>query len=109
MKLDAPAAWYATGEARSLADNIAAWQRPSGGWTKGGDYRRAPRSGDDHHDDWSAGTFDNDSTITELRFLALVLAAGETEPAAAAWRASFLRGLAYVFAAQYPNGGFPHI
>jgi PelA/Pel-15E family pectate lyase len=109
LRLDAPAAWYASAEARAFADNIVAWQRPSGGWTKGGDYRRTPRPEDDHHDNWSAGTFDNDSTITELRFLALVFTAGETEPAAAAWRASFLRGLDYVFASQYPNGGFPQI
>jgi len=109
LRLDAPAAWYASAEARLLADNIAAWQRPSGGWTKGGDYRRTPRPEDDHHDAWSAGTFDNDSTIKELRFLALVLTAGEAESSAAAWRASFLRGLDYLFAAQYPNGGFPQI
>jgi PelA/Pel-15E family pectate lyase len=25
------------------------------------------------------------------------------------WRATFLRGLRYIFAAQYPNGGFPQI
>src|SRR6478735_5933893 len=109
LRLDSPAPWYASAEARLLADNITTWQRPSGGWTKGGDYRRAPQPEDDHHDDWSAGTFDNDSTITELRFLALVFTAGPTEPSAATWRASFLRGLDYLFAAQYPNGGFPQI
>jgi PelA/Pel-15E family pectate lyase len=109
LQLDAPAAWYATAEARSLADNVTAWQRPAGGWTKGGDYHRVPRAEDDHHDDWSAGTFDNDSTISELRFLALVIAAVKAEPAADGWRASFLRGLDYLFAAQYPNGGFPQI
>jgi len=109
LKLNAPAAWYASAEARSLADNIALWQRPSGGWTKGGVYTRPPQSDDDHHDDWSSGTFDNDSTIYELRFLTLVITAGNAEPQAAAWRASFLRGLDYIFAAQYPNGGFPQI
>lgn len=109
LKLNADAAWYAAAEARSLADGIAAWQRPSGGWTKGGIYTRAPKPEDDHHDGWSAGTFDNDSTIYELRFLALVISAGEKEPRAASWRDSFVRGLDYIFAAQYPNGGFPQI
>lgn len=109
LKLDAPAAWYASAEARSLADQIVAWQRPSGGWTKGGVYTRAPQPSDDHHDGWSAGTFDNDSTIYEMRFLALAITAGEKESRAAAWRDSFLRGLDYIFAAQYPNGGFPQI
>jgi hypothetical protein len=109
LQLNAEPAWYASPEARSIADHIALWQRPSGGWTKGGDYTRAPRAGDDHHNGWSAGTFDNDSTIYELRFLALVNQAGESEPRAARWRESFIRGLDYVFAAQYPNGGFPQI
>jgi PelA/Pel-15E family pectate lyase len=109
LRLDAPAGWYASAEARTLADGIVAWQRPSGGWTKGGDYTRAPRADDDHHDGWSAGTFDNDSTIHELRFLALAIQAADGEPRAAAWGASFLLGLDYLFAAQYPNGGFPQI
>lgn len=109
LRLDAAPAWYASAEARSLADHIVAWQRPSGGWTKGGIYTRDPAPADDHHDGWSAGTFDNDSTIYELRFLALVANAAGDDPRAKAWRESFGRGLNYVFAAQYPNGGFPQI
>ena len=109
LNLKAAAAWYASAEARSIADYIVAWQRPSGGWTKGGVYTRAPQAADDHHDGWSAGTFDNDSTIYELRFLALVIHAGGGEPAATAWRASFVHGVGYIFAAQYPNGGWPQI
>ncbi len=108
LKLNAAPAWYASAEARSIADYITAWQRPSGGWTKGGIYTRAPQPADDHHDGWSAGTFDNDSTIYELRFLALVISAADGAPSTA-WRESFARGLAYIFAAQYPHGGFPQI
>jgi PelA/Pel-15E family pectate lyase len=109
LNLNAAPAWYATAEARALADQIAAWQRPAGGWTKGGVYTRAPQAADDHHDDWSAGTFDNDSTISELRFLAQVIHVADTDPRAAAWHQSFARGLAYIFTAQYPHGGFPQI
>lgn len=109
LNLKAAPAWYASAEARGIAGYIVAWQRPSGGWTKGGDYTRAPQPADDHHDGWSAGTFDNDSTIYELRFLARVIHAGANEPAAAAWRDAFARGLGYIFAAQYPNGGWPQI
>jgi PelA/Pel-15E family pectate lyase len=108
LQLNAAPAWYASAEARTLADGIVAWQRPSGGWTKGGVYTRAPTAEDDHHDGWSAGTFDNDSTVYELRFLALVIQAAGAE-ARATWRDSFVRGLDYIFAAQYPNGGFPQI
>ena len=109
LRLNAARAWYGSAEARALADHIAAWQRPSGGWTKGGVYTRDPLPSDDHHDGWSAGTFDNDSTIYELRFLALVLTAAADDPGAVGWRRAFDRGLAYIFNAQYPNGGFPQI
>lgn len=113
LRLDSRDAWYATAEARSLADHIVAWQTPVGAWAKGGDYQREPKPEDNHHDEFSGGTYDNDSTITELRFLARVIhaAAGPTDTAAPVerWRASFLRGLAYIFDSQYPNGGFPQI
>jgi len=109
VKLHAPAAWHATEEARTVADHVAQWQRPSGGWVKSGDYTRESTPADDHHDAWSNGTFDNDATLYEMRFLALVAQAGGDGARVTAWRASFLRGLDYLFAAQYPNGGFPQI
>ncbi len=111
VRLGAPAAWYASEEARVIADRVANWQVATGGWVKTGDYSRERKPEDDLHDAWSFGTFDNDSTIYELRFLALVLTANPAAPAerASAWRESFLRGLDYIFAAQYPNGGFPQV
>lgn len=112
VRLGAPAAWYASEEARAIADRVVNWQTPTGGWVKTGDYSRRREPKDDHHDAWSFGTFDNDSTIYELRYLALVSTAAESSvPAArvAAWRDGFFRGLDYVLAAQYPNGGFPQI
>jgi PelA/Pel-15E family pectate lyase len=114
VKLHESAAWYAKEEARLVADRVVNWQLATGGWTKSGDYTRNRQASDDHHDAWSCGTFDNDSTIYEMRYLALVItAAGEDAAVAAprtrAWRAGFARGLDYVLAAQYPNGGFPQI
>ena len=109
VRLNNPAAWYASEEARTIADKVVKWQRPTGGWVKSGDYSRDPLPADDHHDAWSNGTFDNDSTLYEMRFLAMVAQAGGADPRVASWRESFLRGLNYVFAAQYPNGGFPQI
>ncbi len=109
IRLDAPAAWYAREEARAIADRVTEWQTPAGGWTKGGDYTRSPGAGDDHQDDWSAGTFDNNSTIYELRYLVRVAQAADDGTRARRWRDSFLRGLTYIFAAHYPNGGFPQI
>ena len=112
VRLDAPAAWYATEEARKIADHVVNWQTIVGFWTKNGDYSRDRRPEDDHHDAWSAGTFDNDSTIYEMRFLALVNAAAPAEadtPRTDAWRMSFLQGAIHLLQAQYPNGGFPQI
>lgn len=111
VRLGAPATWYASEEARTIADRVVNWQTVVGGWVKTGDYTRNREPKDDHKDAWSSGTFDNDSTIYELRFLALVLtAAGRDDTARAqAWQDSFMRGLDFVLAAQYPNGGFPQV
>jgi PelA/Pel-15E family pectate lyase len=109
VTLNARAEWYATEEARMVADFVVNWQTVVGGWSKTGDYSRLKQADDDHHDTWSAGTFDNNSTIYELRFLALVAAASGDTERSRAWRTSFLRGLDYVLAAQFPNGGFPQV
>jgi PelA/Pel-15E family pectate lyase len=107
---DAPADWYATDAARAAADRIVTWQTPAGGWVKGGDYSREQAPADRAKlDVWSAGTFDNNSTTTELRLLARVIAGTRDTARSGPWRGAFLRGLGYVFAAQYPNGGFPQI
>jgi len=127
VSLKNPAAWYAGAAARHIADNLVTFQTPAGGWCKNTDYtthRRAPgelfgaQTGSlflGTHDfdatpaaHWSyVGTFDNDATTTELRFLAKVIAATGTNNAA--YRESFQRGLGYIQAAQYPNGGWPQV
>lgn len=127
VKLDNPDAWYAGDEARRIADILVSFQTPAGGWSKNTDFtqsRRAPgemfgaENGSLHlgANDFDApadphwdyvGTFDNDATTTELRFLAKVIAA--SKPENGRWRDSFSRGLDYIFAAQYPNGGWPQV
>ncbi len=110
VRLRAPSAWFASEEAQAVADRVVNWQTVAGGWVKTGDYSRLRELKDDRLDGWSCGTFDNDSTINELRYLALVATAAGAETARArAWVGAFMRGLDYVLAAQYPNGGFPQI
>jgi PelA/Pel-15E family pectate lyase len=125
--LDSAAGWYGSAEARRIADNVASFQTPAGGWSKHTDFtqhRRVPgelfagdnnssfiiANGFDRPADvrWSyVGTFDNGATITELRFLAKVISASkaDVEPL----KKSFLRGLDYIFDAQFPNGGWPQV
>jgi PelA/Pel-15E family pectate lyase len=107
LRLDEPAAWYASEPARVTASRIAAAQMSIGAWPKGEDYTQDGNHVDPHG--WGAGTFDNDATTAELNFLARVIAAAATDPRQADWRAAFDRGVAYIFSAQYPNGGFPQV
>jgi PelA/Pel-15E family pectate lyase len=125
MPLDRAPEWYAGAEARRIADGIVSFQTPAGGWSKNlnvADHVRrkgesfAPNNlshflGPEDFDTpadphWNyVGTLDNDATTTELLFLGKVIAAKDS----AAYRASFLRGVEYLFAAQFPNGGWPQV
>lgn len=128
IPLNEPASWYGSNEAVRIANIIVSFQTPAGGWSKNLNLAAQPRApgesfapdnnsrylGKDDFDSLPAGhwdyvgTFDNDATITELRFLAKVIAAGRSNQVKP-FRASFLRGLDYIFAAQYPNGGWPQV
>lgn len=124
MPLDKPPAWYASAEARHVADNIVSFQTPAGGWGKNVDRTGHLRQKGEHYapidDDpsggviaaakgWNyVGTIDNDATTTELRFLARVQAALPGAPGDA-YRKAFGQGVGYLLAAQYPNGGFPQV
>jgi PelA/Pel-15E family pectate lyase len=128
IPLDRDAAWYATAEARHVADVIVSFQTPAGGWGKNLEMSKEPRRpgeaftpnnlsrslspGDfdaPREPEWNyVGTIDNDATTTQMNFLAKVIAGAEgTE--GAAYRAAFQRGMDYLFAAQFPNGGWPQV
>ena len=128
MPLNKSADWYASDETRRVADNVVLFQTPAGGWSKNLDVSRHPRAAGELfgpengsqflgradfdaplEGSWNyVGTIDNDATTTELLFLAKVIAAVGKEKAAP-YRQSFLHGLDYLFAAQFPNGGWPQV
>jgi len=128
LPLDEPASGYGGNGARRIADIVVSFQTPAGGWSKNLDLTNhvrapgetfAPNNISRHleNDDFDqardarwdyVGTFDNDATITELRFLAKVIAAAGTS-SSKPYRQAFLHGLDYIFAAQYPNGGWPQV
>jgi PelA/Pel-15E family pectate lyase len=127
VSLKNPATWYGDAAARQIADNLVSFQTPAGGWCKNTDFithRRAAGEmfgaqtgslflGTNDFDQareaqWNyVGTFDNDATTTELHFLAKVIAATKTGDDDL--KQSFARGLDYIFAAQFPNGGWPQV
>jgi len=128
VPLDREAGWYASPEARHIADVIVSFQTPAGGWGKNMDMSKATRTpgeafttnnlsrfltpGDFDaplEPDWNyVGTIDNDATTTEMNFLAKVIA-GAGVTGGTAYRGAFLHGIEYLFAAQYPNGGWPQV
>lgn len=101
--LKQPDAWYASAEAHAIADNVLRYQTAAGGWPKNHDETRAPAPDEFARQDVSAPTIDNGATWTELRALARVHAAQPD----ARYAEAFGRGLHYLFAAQYDNGGWP--
>lgn len=106
-------AWFASDEARQLADTILSYQTPSGGWSKHLGFNKGPRKpgmlwtsqnepGQPAH---YVATFDNGSTTSEMNFLAGVWQATKR----ADCKAGFIKGLKFIFAAQFPNGGWPQV
>jgi PelA/Pel-15E family pectate lyase len=128
VPLDREASWYGSSEARHVADVIVSFQTPAGGWGKNmnmsgvarargqsfvpDNSNRLPSPGDfdaARDPSWHyVGTLDNDATTTEMHFLAKVQA-NLPRADGEVYRAAFLRGLRYLLAAQYPNGGWPQV
>jgi PelA/Pel-15E family pectate lyase len=127
MPLNKDAVWYATPEARAIADTIVSFQTPSGGWSKNQDRTKPARLRgqryannaehmelDDSFDApkdrfWTfVGTLDNGATTSEMRFLGRVQAQLPGKDGDI-YRASLIKGVKYLLMAQYPNAGWPQI
>ncbi len=128
MSLRHDAAYFGTPEAKHIADVIVSFQTPAGGWSKNMSFAGAlrlpgqpyaannlnafpdPNDFDKPKDPkWNyVGTLDNDTTNTQLRFLAKVQALTPGKDGDG-YRASLLKGINYLLAAQYPNGGWPQV
>jgi PelA/Pel-15E family pectate lyase len=100
-------AWYASDEAVRIADNVLLYQHEEGGWSKNIDMARvlseSERAAILKQKSETGSNIDNGATHTQLVYLARVYTAREIERHSAA----FLRGLDYLLAAQYENGGWP--
>ncbi len=101
-------AWFRGDSARRLADVIVTYQTPTGGWSKRMDFTRPRQPGESFSAEkrWTwIGTLDNGATTEQLRFLAGAIAA-HGDPG---HRASHLRGIEYLLAAQQPSGCWPQV
>ena len=98
--------WYGSPAARAIADAVLVYQSPHGAWPKNTDLITPPATPAALaaiHASGEANTIDNGATTLPMQFLALMThATGE-----ARYRAAFERGVDYLLAAQYPNGGWP--
>ncbi len=109
LELNRPAEWYESEEAATLAERVISYQTPAGGWNKSNPYTRVRAPGEEYgREQRYRGTFDNNATTTELRWIARVASA---HPGAdGQWaRDAFARGVRYILQAQYPHGGWPQV
>ncbi len=99
--------FYAGDEAIRIADNVLLYQRSTGGWAKGIDMARVLSDGDKARirssKNGQDSILDNGATHTQIRYLAKVYDATRLER----FKRGFLKGVDYLFKAQYDNGGWP--
>ncbi|MDF3070036.1 MAG: Pectic acid lyase [Polyangiaceae bacterium] len=93
-----PEAFYASAEARALAENVVYYQNADHGWPKNVDMttRAAPKGG---------STIDNRGTTTQIELLARVYEATRCPR----YGEAMLSGVKFLLAAQYDNGGWPQV
>jgi len=99
--------WYASDEAVRIAENLLLYQRAAGGWPKNIEMASLLTEKDKANltaqKKTSDATIDNQSTYTQLTYLARVFQATRREQ----FKEPFFKGLDYLLAAQYRNGGWP--
>jgi PelA/Pel-15E family pectate lyase len=109
MRNGVDADWYGSAEAGKLADAVLSYQTLTGAWVKAINYAAGPRAlgtpwTNNAENPWHyCGTLDNRTTTEQIRFLANVFRAAKREDA----KAGALRGMEWLFMAQFPNGGWP--
>ena len=99
--------WYPTDEATRIANQVLLYQRENGGWEKNVDMAamltQAERERILKEKSSTDSTIDNGATTTQLRYLAKVITAKNIE----SHKTAFFKGLDFLLAMQYENGGFP--
>jgi len=84
----------------TIADNVIAWQTDAGGWTKNIDFSTVMYQ---PHMSKGDGTFDNNASIKEMRFLAYMYMTHGFDR----YKDAVIKGIDWMLDAQYPSGGWP--
>ncbi|OBY62502.1 pectate lyase [Polaribacter vadi] len=100
--------WFKTNEAKEIAENVLLYQREIGGWPKNIQMQNPLSEAEKQHlkalkSSTKEITTDNGATIQEMLFLSKMYAQNKDKK----YENAFLKGLDYLLAAQYENGGWP--
>jgi PelA/Pel-15E family pectate lyase len=98
---------YKPTEVAHIADNILLFQKDNGGWPKNYDVFAILTAGQKDSVAAAKGilntTYDNGSTYTQIAALAIAYGATNAEK----YKAAASKGLDFILASQYKNGGWP--
>jgi pectinesterase len=100
--------WFASDEAKEIAENVLLYQRNIGGWPKNIQMQK-PLSDEEKKElialksDLHNITTDNGASYQEMVFLSKMYRQIPDEK----YKSAFLAGLDYILEAQYDNGGWP--
>ncbi|PIF29949.1 pectinesterase [Flavobacterium sp. 9] len=102
------AVWFASAEAKNIAENVLLYQRNIGGWPKNIQMQSVLSESEKQKlialkSDLHEITTDNGATCQEMLFMSRMYAQVKDER----YKESFLKGLNYLLEAQYKNGGWP--
>lgn len=102
------ATWFASAEAKKIAENVLLYQRDIGGWPKNTEMQK--ELSEKQKSDLlvlkktaAETTTDNGATTQEMLFMSKMYAQVKDDR----YKESFLKGLNYLLQAQYDNGGWP--
>ncbi|HRE77929.1 MAG TPA: pectate lyase [Flavobacterium sp.] len=100
--------WFATEEAKNIAENVLLYQRDIGGWPKNTEIQNELSEKEKQalkllKSDPNGCTIDNGATCQELLFLSKIYKSNPDER----YKTAFIKGVIYLITAQYKNGGWP--
>lgn len=108
--------WYQTDEAARIADQLLLYQKENGGFEKNVDMALMLTQGEKaqliaRHADVSETTIDNRTTYPQVAYLGKIITASLLKSSPPnnflKYKDAFNKGLDYLLASQYENGGFP--